>query len=159
MEKDFTPEQAQLISEALAYQYRLDYEGAGPKAPHGPIVYKGVELSSRFDVKSEFSHMRRAIDLMPELMARRIESIWCDSRACAYYVVTARPAFFVDALPHEIKAAFRDVGGFNGLDIPCDGRKALSFDPCWPGDELSDELLDEAAPPHTGENFDDEIPF
>jgi hypothetical protein len=139
MADDLTPEQMRCISEAIAYQHGLDYEEAGPKAPHGPIVYKGVVLSSRYDVQSEFTHMRGAIDLIPELLARRIESIWCDSNACAYYVVTVRPRLFVEALVDEVEAAFKELGGFNGLDIECDEGQGKSFDPWWPEDEFFQE--------------------
>ena len=157
MDKHFTPEQ-QRLSEALAHQHRLDYEDAGPKAPHGPIAYKGVTLSSRFDALREFAAMRKAIDLMPELMARRLESIWCDSKACAYYVVTVRKGFYVEALRDEIEDAFRGIGGFNGLDILCDDHKGVSFDPWWPEAEFFDES---PALPHSGEHLidDDDVPF
>src|SRR5438270_24202 len=87
---DLTPDDIKRIGEAIAYQNKLDYDETGPKAPHGDITYKGVALSSQYDVKSEFDEMKRVIDSMPELMARRINSIWCDSKACACFIVQIR---------------------------------------------------------------------
>jgi hypothetical protein len=140
MKDDISPEVLQIISEAVAHQNRIDYEGAGPKAPHGAITYKDVCLSSRYDVQGEFSHMRRAIDAMPELMARRIESIWCDSKACAYYVVAVKPRLFAKGLVDEINAAFKAIGGYNGLEILRDDGPSESFDPWWPEDFMDEEV-------------------
>jgi hypothetical protein len=65
MPLDIPPEKFHALSEALAHQDRIDYEGTGPKAPHGDIIYKGVLLSSRYDVLNEFVHMRKAIEGRP----------------------------------------------------------------------------------------------
>jgi hypothetical protein len=124
----------ELIGQAVAKQYKIDYEEAGPKATHGDVTYKGVRLSSRYDVLAEFNHMKSVIDSMPELMARRIESIWCDSKACAYFLVNLRPNLFVESLPNCIEDAFRASGGYNGVMIECEGRKIPMRDCYWPGD-------------------------
>jgi hypothetical protein len=124
----------ELIGRAIAIQNQIDYEDTGPKAPHGDITYKGVRLSSRFDVQSEFNHMKAVIDSMPELMGRRIESIWCDSKGCAFYTVTIQPARFVDDLPYLIEDAFKARGGYNGLSIECEGQDIPYRDCYWPGE-------------------------
>lgn len=132
---DFTEEELARISEAIAHQNRLDYEETGPKAPHGDIEYKGVVLSSRYDVAAEFSNMKRVIDAMPELMARRLDSIWCDSKACACYTVQIRSHLHLDELPYEIEDAFKStLRGYNGLSIDCEGRQIPYRDCYWADD-------------------------
>ena len=147
MPDDLTPEQLRNVVEALAYQNRLDYEEAGPKAPHGDIVYKGVILCSRYDVASEFSRMKKAIDAMPELMARRLESIWCDSKACAFYVVHIVPKLYLDDLPYVVEDGFKSLGGYNGLSIECEGRRIPYRDCYWPEAEQDVHLV------HRDEDF------
>jgi hypothetical protein len=143
---NLTPDDMNRIGEAIAYQNKLDYDGTGPKAPHGDITYKGVVLSSRYDVKNEFDEMKRVIDSMSELMARRIDSIWCDSKACACFIVQIHPQFFVEDLPYEIEDAFKNtLGGYNGLSIECDGRKIPYRDCYWPADEAEFEDRDNAS--------------
>lgn len=153
---EIDPQTLDRIAVAIAEQSQMDYEDAGPKAPHGDIVYHGVLLSSRYDVASEFAHMRRAIDAMPELMARRVESIWCDSKATADYRITLDARLFVDGLSEVVEDAFRSVGGYNGLLIECDGQKAVWLDPYWPGDETEAE---DVLAVHEFGSEDDEIPF
>jgi hypothetical protein len=130
----FSDADLEKIGEALRQQSEIDYRDAGPKAPHGDIAYRGVWLSSRYDVAAEFDHMKAVIDGMPELMARRIESIQCDSKACAYYSVEIRPGKFLNDLPMIIETTFKRQGGFNGLSITCPGEQAVDLDPFWPGD-------------------------
>lgn len=129
---DLNEDQCQRIASAVAFQSRLEYESSSPKAPHGDIRYKGVMLSSRYDVLSEFSSMRAAINAMPELVARRLASIWCDSHAGASYVVQVRPEFYLDDLPQRIEDAFKSLGGYNGLSILCEGRSIPHRDCYWP---------------------------
>jgi hypothetical protein len=124
------------ISEALRKQSEMDYRDTGPKAPHGDISYRGVMLSSRYDVAGEFDCMKAVVDKLPELMARRIESIWCDSKACSFFAITIRSDKFLEQLPQLVENAFRTCGGFNGLSIYCNGRAAINVDPFWPGDDL-----------------------
>jgi hypothetical protein len=120
------------VAEAVAQQYQIERDSCGPKAPHGDITYKGVCLSSRYDVAHEFAHMRRVIDAMPELMARRIESIWCDSHACADYTVMIDSRLYLPELPEVIDEAFRACGGYNGLRMYADGYPTEDRDPYWP---------------------------
>jgi hypothetical protein len=137
---ELSPEMLRRLGEAIDYQNKLDYEEAGPKAPHGDILYKGVVLSSRYDALHEFTEMKRAVDSMPELMARRLESIWCDSKACAFYTVHIKPEFFLDHLPTVIEDAFKSLGGYNGLSIECEGRRIPYCDCYWPEYEEEAEV-------------------
>jgi hypothetical protein len=129
---ELSPEMLRRLGEAMNYQNKLDYEDAGPKAPHGDIIYKGVALSSRYDALHEFAAMKRAVDAMPELMARRLDSIWCDSKAGVCYTVQIRPEFYLDDLPYVIEDAFKSLGGYNGLSIECEGRNIPYRDCYWP---------------------------
>ncbi|TPK68058.1 hypothetical protein FJ546_05965 [Mesorhizobium sp. B2-4-19] len=104
-------------------QFEIDYAEAGPKAPVSSFIYKGVEISSRWSVLSEFETMKRAIDLMPELMARRLSRIWCDSNCTANYVIGVKSRLFVQDLKWEINDAFRAAGGgHNGIMIEAGER-------------------------------------
>ncbi|MDM9644317.1 hypothetical protein [Rhizobium sp. S163] len=124
------------LARLVAEQSRFDYEDAGVKAPHGDIAYKGVVLSSRYNVASEFARMRKVIDRMPELMARRLESIWCDSKASSVYAVEILPRHYAEELPSWIQAAFIAGGGYNGLSIECGGRDIDCIENYWPEPEL-----------------------
>lgn len=80
----------------------------------------------------EYDLMRAAVDAMPELMARRLQSIWCDSVACAYYVVQIKPHRFLESLPDEVDKAFESLGGYDGLRVQCEGRNLPIRDCYWP---------------------------
>ena len=121
------------ISAAIFKQNELDYEDAGPKAPYETILYRGVTLSSRHNVIGEFDEMRRVIDSIPELLARRIDNIWCDSKANSYFVVTISPEKFLGSLPDIIFEAFRHNGAFNGVEVNCPPKFSVIADPWWPG--------------------------
>jgi hypothetical protein len=115
-------------------------------------VYKGVCLSSRYDLEHEYDAMRRAVDAMPELMARRIESIWCDSKACACYTIMFVYGLFVPQLPDIIDDAFRAVGGHNGITFCADGHSIDARDPWWPWGP-DDEEYAAAVPDDDGVKF------
>jgi hypothetical protein len=130
---ELPPEAAAL----LRRQFEIDYEAAGPKAPYGRMVHKGVRIESRWDVVSEFETMRKIIDAMPELMARRLAWIWCDSNCGSNFVVGAKPSRFVPALKWEVADAVKAAnGGHNGIIIedgerPFTGRTLASIDCDW----------------------------
>lgn len=116
-------------------QYQLDWEAAGPKAPSDEIDYRGIRLSSRFSVLRELTAMQRVVDAMEDQIRLRVESIWCDSRACAEYVVTITLGMHTPCLAEDIHEIFREVlSGFNGLHIEM-GTTSAHFDPYWPEDE------------------------
>jgi hypothetical protein len=62
----------QKIADAIGRQCEIEREFAGPIAPHGDLIYRGVLLSSRYNVAHEFDHMRAVVDAIPELMARKL---------------------------------------------------------------------------------------
>ncbi|PTW47809.1 hypothetical protein [Rhodovulum kholense] len=125
---DLPPEAAKLIQR----QYDIDRADAVPKAPVSCFRYRGVQIESRRAVMAELDTMRRIIDAMPELMARRLETIWCDSNAGACYTVTIQPGLFVPDLRWAIADAVIEAGGgHNGIMIEADGGNGCNIDPNW----------------------------
>lgn len=125
---DLPPEAAALIQR----QYDIDRAEAGPKAPVLGFRYRGVQIESRWAVRAELDTMRRIIDAMPELMARRLASIWCNSNAGACYTVTVRPGLWVPDLRWAIADAVVEAGGgHNGITVEADGSSGCFIDPDW----------------------------
>ncbi|MBK1634848.1 hypothetical protein [Rhodovulum adriaticum] len=119
-------------AELIQRQYDIDRADAGPKAPVSGFRYRGVQIESRWAVMDELDTMRRIIDAMPELMARRLETIWCDSNAGACYTVTVRVDLWVPNLRSAISEAVMEAGGgHNGIMIEADGANGCHFDPDW----------------------------
>lgn len=128
---DLTLEQAALIR----LQYDLDYAESGPKAPVSGFSYRGVRLESRFSVLAELDTMREFIDALPELMARRLASVWCDSRAGATYMIDVREGYWVSEIEWAIREAIMKVSsGHNGISIYEGKISRADVDPDW-GDE------------------------
>jgi hypothetical protein len=126
----------EVIAAAAAKQNEIDRASAGPKEPYDSVPYKGVSIASRYSVKHEFDEMRRAIDAMPELIARRVESIWCDSNACACYIVMLHTGRCTSTILDAVHATFvQAVGGWNGLVVYGDDGKSHDFDCYWPGED------------------------
>lgn len=122
------------LSEALQRQNEIDWAEAGQKAPVSGFTYKGVQLESRWAVLRELEDMKRIVDAMPELMSRRIETIWCDSKAGATYIVTVKDRLWVPDMKLTISGAIVDtVGGHNGIYIDGDAPAGMDVDPYWPG--------------------------
>lgn len=105
-------------------------------AKQDPVTYKGVLLSSRYDLASEIAEMKRMVDALTPDIARRLETIWCDSKACETYSVTVRDGLWVPDLQWAIADAGRKVGGHNGVYFDGDAPAGVDLDPDWPGDEL-----------------------
>jgi hypothetical protein len=126
---------SQEFADLLRLQHELDYADAGPKAPYNELVHLGVTLSSRYDALSEYVQMQKALDAMPEILARRLESIFCDSKACASYSVIVRSGMDGPLLPNAVFEAFVSLGGFNWLEVECDGQRLLQESGYWPGED------------------------
>jgi hypothetical protein len=124
------------IALAVSEQNRIDRDSAGPKEPYENTLYKDVTIASRYSVKHEFNSMRRIIDAMPQLIAVRVETIWCDSLAGACYTVMLQPGAFTEVILESIFAAFvKAVGGWNGLIIYGDKGQSQDFDCYWLADD------------------------
>jgi len=99
-----------------------------------PTTYKGVHLSSRHNLASEISDMKRIVDALTLDMVHRLDTIWCDSNACALYNVTVRDGLWVPELQWAIAEAGREAGGYNGVYFEGDAPTGVDLDPYWPGD-------------------------
>ena len=125
------------IFEAIRIQNDIDYHEAGPKAPASSIIYKGVNVASRWGVLSELEAMKSFIDVLPELAARRINNIWCDSKCSANYVVGLKSDSDIDYFKFQFEdAVLSETGGHNGImfqlgEQPFVGDILTSLDPEW----------------------------
>ncbi|SEH15094.1 hypothetical protein SAMN05428974_1350 [Sphingopyxis sp. YR583] len=123
------------LAGALAHQESLDVRDSGPKVPYHEMSYRGVELQSRYAVAHEFEEMKAVVDAMPDDVRLRVESIWCDSKACAVYSITIRLGMDRSWLGENIRDSFRaGTNGFNGLFLS-HGNDDQFFDPEWPEDD------------------------
>ena len=96
--------------------------------------YKGVKLSSRYDLEAELNEMRRIVDAFSPLLLSRVQEIWCDSKSGAVYSVTMRPGPWDDSFAIGIQNAFMTQGGHNGIQIQ-GGPREIFIEPEWDGDE------------------------
>ncbi|QYC11437.1 hypothetical protein [Brevundimonas nasdae] len=123
------------LAAALERQYALDRAEAGPRAPEPSILHRGVEVASRWSIARELETMMQIVDAVPGRVRPRILSIWCDSKAPAYYVVTMRPDLWTEGLEEAVLTATLAVTkGFNGLDIDT-GARTIALGAEWPGEE------------------------
>lgn len=129
---EMPPEMRANIQREMQRQNDIDKEEAGQKAPVSDFIYRGVQIESRWAVLSELETMRKIVDAMPELMARRVEFIWCDSKATACYTITVREGLWVPNLRWAITNAVMKAGrGHNGIMIEADGGNVYHIDPDW----------------------------
>jgi hypothetical protein len=124
------------LAEALHRQNEIDRAASGQKAPVSCFTYRRVHLEgTRWAVLRELEDMKRIVDAMPELMSRRLETIWCDTKASATDTVTVKDRLWVPDLKWTISDAIVDaVGGHNGIYIDGDAPSGMDVDPYWPGD-------------------------
>jgi hypothetical protein len=128
---ELSPEQSAL----LRRQFELDREDTGPTLPVDAILYRGITLESRWSVASEFETMKAIVDALPNLVRARLESIWCDSNAQAWYTVAVAQGRWAEAIDCDVRDAVMSAAhGFNGLTVS-DGDRHVAFDPDWAGDD------------------------
>ncbi len=117
---------------AFQRQRDIDYDAAGPKAPASSFDYRGVRIASRWAVLHELERMKRIVDALPELMVRRLTSIWCDSNCGANYVISIRSGLWIPALRDAIAdAVMAGGGGHNGIMIDEAGDHRADIGPDW----------------------------
>ncbi|MGE0435338.1 MAG: HNH endonuclease [Reyranellaceae bacterium] len=89
------------------------------------VTIDGVSLQSRSSLQREIDDMARVLAALPD-MRSRLASIFCDSKACAIYLIEVKPGRWLDGMEEPIAAAFFHLlGGYNGIRItelstPCD---------------------------------------
>jgi len=124
-----------LVETWTVQQAKLKANEAKKGVKQDPITYKGVHLSSRSDLAFEIVGMKRIVDALTPDMSRRLEAIWCDSKACAVYSVTVRDGLWVPELQWAIADAGRQEGGYNGVFFDGDAPAGVDLDPYWPEDD------------------------
>lgn len=69
-------------------------------------ILRGIRISSRYHKPHEVAHMRGVVESMSYATACHIDSIWCDSKACALYFVTLKDGTSDDCVQNDMA---RDV--------------------------------------------------
>jgi hypothetical protein len=100
----------------------------------GPSIVRGVYLSSRHDSPDEIDEMGSIVDALPDAVANRLDTMFCDSKACAWYSVTLKQGAPFERTAEALHKAFIAAGGFNGLQVVADNGATREFDPWWPED-------------------------
>jgi len=117
-------------------QAKQAVKDAKQKEPQDPISYKGVLLSSRKNYSTEIDGMRRIVDELSPEISRRIEEIWCDSKAGRTYTVCIRDGLWVPEIELEVNSAILAAcGGHNGIYFEGDGPAGTDWDPFWPEED------------------------
>lgn len=128
-------EMSPALSAALKHQRDLDIKDAGPQAPEPTVIHLGVEITSRWSSAHELDTMRDVVEALPELVRTRVQSIWCDSNAQAFYSVKIRPDRWIEGIEHPVRDAVLAVSdGYNGIIVEGDGNE-IWLNPEWAGDD------------------------
>ena len=82
----------------------------------------GVTLTSRYDKAHEYDEMAAIIEALPPELCCLIESVFCDSKATASFIVELRSSDVPSAVARRIGMAFEQacfvtIGGHNGIVI------------------------------------------
>ena len=98
-----------------------------------PVKYKGVQLVSRQNLASEIGDMKRIVDALTPEKARRIEEVWCDSKATATYSISIRDGLWESDMQWAINSAIYEAcGGHNGVYFASGAPVGIDLDPYWP---------------------------
>lgn len=136
-------EMSYAVAAMLKHQRELDIAEAGPQAPELSGLYRGVDVSSRWDIGHELTTMRKIVDAMPDYVRDRVTSIWCNSNAQADYWVKIASKRWFDGIEYEVRDAVRiTTSGFNGLLVEGDQHEK-QFDPEWEEDDYAEEASGE----------------
>lgn len=103
--------------------------------------YKGVEISSRYELAREVTTMEKIVDALgPAAVA--LESIWCDSKMGMMYIVELAAGRSFHDLEDVLAEAVYSTGGHNGVAVRSAGKDVGFINPDWPGDRIDMEKLD-----------------
>ena len=95
---------------------------------------RGVSISSRYDKADELNLLSAVVEAMPEQAVVLIDSLWCDSKAQAYYNGTLRACSRAEAeavaaaLEHHICEL---SSGHNGISLDGAAGGSLHIDCNW----------------------------
>ncbi|QDB99302.1 hypothetical protein [Mesorhizobium sp. 8] len=94
----------------------------------------GVQVSSRYGKAAEYDIMAAMVLGVEAGLRTLIETIWCDSKACACYSVTLRSCTAAQAkdISYQLEEACISLsGGHNGIDISGERGGYIVLDPNW----------------------------
>ncbi|MFT5798132.1 MAG: hypothetical protein ACI84R_002197 [Candidatus Azotimanducaceae bacterium] len=98
-----------------------------------PITDKDVRLVSRKNYANEIHDMQRIVDELKPDMTRRIEEVWCVSKATATYSICIRDGLWIPDMQWAVNTAICDAcGGHNGVYFEGDAPVGIDLDPNWP---------------------------
>ncbi len=98
------------------------------------LEVEGVQLTSRYNKADEYDAMTALVLGVEARLRVFIESIWCDSKACACYSIQLRPCTTGQAndVSRQLEAAcIARLGGHNGMDISGANGGYIVLDPNW----------------------------
>ena len=98
------------------------------------MVVNRPSVASRYDCPREVPTMQRWLGSLSEPVLRRVESLFCDSKACACYSIELNEAP-TQLLAEELEAALMRVSdGHNGMWLNGPNGTELVVDPNWKDD-------------------------
>ena len=132
-----TPAVPRFDDAAIQAEADLNRRGDCEKVATTPTTYleiDGVGISSRYDKAHEFDSMAGMINGLEEQYRRLVESIWCDSKADAWYNVKLRPCTVRQA--RDIAALLdqdccKHDGGHNGITVEGSHGGRLHLESNW----------------------------
>lgn len=123
-------------------KFRGDDEKVATSSLGDDLRVYGVHISSRYGKARELDLMRLLVARMPEPFRKRIETIWCDSKANYAFTIWLRngphPRAWADLILGNIEQGLMEspIAGHNGIYI-CDesGNELDGADPNWAADD------------------------
>jgi hypothetical protein len=92
-----------------------------------------IKIASRDGLQHEVDLMRHVVERMPIYLARRMDSIWCDSKAGSGYSVMCTCG--ADDIAQFLDAAFFQAdGGHNGVTVEDNAGRSSHVEQRWDGD-------------------------
>jgi hypothetical protein len=111
-----------------------------PDVPFVSMIVHGVTLQSRYGKRKEYETMQAVVKHLPPFEREKINSIFCDSKACSQYEVELNEYDGTNRLACLLDKAFVAVaGGYNGIFLGCGGINCGFLDPYWDEDYFDDE--------------------
>ena len=100
----------------------------------GSMVVNYPSVVSRYDSATEVATMQRWLGALSEPVLRRIEGLFCDSKACACYSIELNEAP-TSLIAEELEVALMRVSdGHNGIWLNGPKDTELVVDPNWKQD-------------------------
>ncbi len=119
-----------------------DDEKVATSSLGGDLIVYGVHISSRYGKAHELELMRFLVARMPDPFRKRIETIWCDSKANYVFTIWLRdgphPHAWADLILGNFEQGLVEsqIGGHNGIYVLDESSNDLGgADPNWPAED------------------------